>query len=529
MLLVTAARGNQGRLLTPKLIAAGVQFRACVQSEASAEALRALGVVDIVVGDQSDPAFLERATQGVTSIFHVGPACHPREREMGFAMIDAARAQGVGHFVFSSVLHAIVTDLVQHEIKRDIEEYLIASGLEFTILQPTNYMLPLKLQPAFADGVFRLSWSLDRRQSMIDLGDLTDAVMAVLSDPKRHAGATYELAGKGRYTAYDIRDVIAHVVGRKIDVEQIEPETYLRAVFGDFESAEFQHQTGVHRSITRYYSAHDFVGNPNVLTWLLGRAPTSFEDFVRAAYTDYTAGQETPAPSDDMLCAIEPEHPRRRGYMMSVTETDRPADTAASRTAAQESAPNLKFSHMGISVGDIMKMEDFYTRVLGFTVTDRGEAAGMTLVFLSRDPMDHHQIVLATGRPPEMPANVANAQYGASINQISFQMASIANLRMMYERLVAEGSAGLFPASHGIAWSVYAHDPEGNNLEFFVDSDWYISQPFLLPLDFAKSDDEILEETRVLCEASPGYEPYNDWRGRVARRMTTFVPAGAEG
>ena len=185
------------------------------------------------------------------------------------------------------------------------------------------------------------------------------------------------------------------------------------------------------------------------------------------------------------------------------------------------------FSHMGLSVGDIARMEDFYTRVLGFTVTDRGEAGGMTLVFLSRDPMDHHQIVLATGRPPEMPANIANAQYGASINQISFKMATIADLRSMYERLVAEESAGLFPASPGIAWSVYAHDPEGNNLEFFVDSDWYISQPFLLPLDFAKADDEIVEETRMLCQASPGYEPYGDWRGRVARRMTPYIPAPA--
>ena len=302
MLLVTAARGNQGRLLVPKLVAAGVPFRACVQSEASAEALRALGVSDVVVGDQSDPAFLERATRGVSSIFHVGPACHPREREMGFAMIDAARAQGVRHFVFSSVLHAIVTDLVQHEIKRDIEEYLIGSKLEFTILQPTNYMLPLKLRPAFVDGVFRLSWSLDRKQSMIDLGDLTDVVVAVLSDPQAHAGATYELAGAGRYTAYEIRDVIAGVVGREIGVEQIAPETYLRAVFGAFESAEFQHQTGVHRSITRYYSEHDFVGNPNVLTWLLGRAPTSFEEFTRSAYAAFASAREAPVAGDEMLC-----------------------------------------------------------------------------------------------------------------------------------------------------------------------------------------------------------------------------------
>ena len=72
------------------------------------------------------------------------------------------------------------------------------------------------------------------------------------------------------------------------------------------------------------------------------------------------------------------------------------------------------FSHMGLSVKDISKMEDFYTRVLGFTVTDRGHAGGMKLVFLSRDPMDHHQIVLASGRPAELPANTDNPQFGLS-------------------------------------------------------------------------------------------------------------------
>ena len=41
------------------------------------------------------------------------------------------------------------------------------------------------------------------------------------------------------------------------------------------------------------------------------------------------------------------------------------------------SAPNLAFSHMGLSVQDIARMEEFYTSVLGFTVTDRGAAAGL--------------------------------------------------------------------------------------------------------------------------------------------------------
>jgi uncharacterized protein YbjT (DUF2867 family) len=291
MILVTAGFGNQGRLLVPKLLAAGQPVRACVQSTASAESLRALGVQDVVVGDISEPATMTRAVQGVDKVYHVGPTVHPRERDMGFAMVDAARAEGVRHFVFSSVLHAITTDLVQHEIKRDVEEHLLSSGLEFTILQPSNYMLPLKLRPAFERGVFELSWSLDRRQSVVDLGDVTDVARTILTDSERHAGATYELVAPGRYTAHDLGAIIASVLGRPIEVRQIDADTYLRAWFGDADPVQFPHQAKVLRAISARYSSHDFIGNPNVLTWLLGRPPTTFEEYVRQQYAAFTRSE----------------------------------------------------------------------------------------------------------------------------------------------------------------------------------------------------------------------------------------------
>jgi catechol 2,3-dioxygenase len=193
-------------------------------------------------------------------------------------------------------------------------------------------------------------------------------------------------------------------------------------------------------------------------------------------------------------------------------------------TANSNKAPNLMFSHMGVSVRDTTRMMKFYTQVLGFTVTDKGDAGGMELYFLSRDPLDHHQIVIASGRPEVMPANTANPQFGPSINQISFRVATLADLRDLYGRLQAGGASSFFLANHGIAWSIYAHDPEGNNMEFFVDTDWYMTQPMLIPLDFSKTDQEIVDLTHSMCERSPGFEPYAEWRKKMAARMTMFVP-----
>lgn len=296
MILVTAAFGNQGKLLVPKLLAAGQQVRACVRSETSAEALHAMSAHDIVVGDISEPATMARAVRGVEKIYHVGPTVHPRERDMGFAIIDAARAEGVRHFVLSSVLHAITTYLIQHEIKRDIEEHLLSSGLEFTILQPSNYMLAWRLRPAFDRGVFELAWSLDRRQWMVDLGDVTDVVRIVLTDSEQHAGATYELVGPGRYTAYELGAIIAGVLERPIEVRHIAADTFLKDRFGDADLEQFPYESKVLRAIMTRYSSHDFIGNPNVLTWLLRRPPTTFEDFVRGQYAIFTRRHAQRAP-----------------------------------------------------------------------------------------------------------------------------------------------------------------------------------------------------------------------------------------
>lgn len=189
-------------------------------------------------------------------------------------------------------------------------------------------------------------------------------------------------------------------------------------------------------------------------------------------------------------------------------------------------APNLMFSHFGMATSNLEAMEDFYTRVLGFTVTDRGEVlGGMQLVFLSRDPNDHHQIVLVSGRPDNLPENPYHAQYGSVINQISFKVSSLQELRELNDILISEDVRSISPANHGIAWSIYCHDPDGNNLEFFVDSDWYFPQPFLDPLDFAKSNEEIVEETEELARKQHGFEMYTDWRQRLGARMNLFVPA----
>lgn len=181
--------------------------------------------------------------------------------------------------------------------------------------------------------------------------------------------------------------------------------------------------------------------------------------------------------------------------------------------------PHLNFSHLGICVTDIVKMEDFYTNVLGMTVTDRGNALDTDLVFLSRDPIDHHQIVLGTGRPKVLPENTANKMFGPVINQVSFKLSTLGELKELNQHLTSCYETEYIYANHGTAWSIYFPDPEGNLIETFVDTEWYIRQPVFEPLDLSLSDEEIMKQTLALCEKGQDFMPAKEWREQIAPEM----------
>jgi uncharacterized protein YbjT (DUF2867 family) len=289
MILVTAANGNQGRQLIPRLAKAGLAVRALCLNPANEAALRVLGATEIHCGDASDPSVMRRALVGVRSIYQVGPSAHPRERAMGLTAITEARAAGAQHFVYSSVLHPIVTSLVQHELKRDIEEALVESALNFTILQPADYMQVLRYADAFKSGEFNIAWNRDRRQALVDLADVTEVAARVLIEGEGHYGATYELSSRGCFTAWDIGEIIARVCGRDIRVSEVSPlERMMNHFRGQVPDDDTKYRLRVFTALREWYSGHDFVGNPNVLAMLLGRRPTTLEEFIRAEYLKLT-------------------------------------------------------------------------------------------------------------------------------------------------------------------------------------------------------------------------------------------------
>lgn len=175
-----------------------------------------------------------------------------------------------------------------------------------------------------------------------------------------------------------------------------------------------------------------------------------------------------------------------------------------------DQAPRMAFSHIGLYVVDMSTMVSFYTGVLGFSITDQAHIRGADLVFLSRDPDEHHQIVLVPGRDPHSPSTV---------NQISFRVVSLPELRRLHAQLVDREVPGLNPTNHGGSWSVYFLDPEGNRIELFAQTPWYMP-PVSVPLDFALSDEGIHDVTRAMVLATPGSMQRAEWRSQLQQRLS---------
>ena len=178
------------------------------------------------------------------------------------------------------------------------------------------------------------------------------------------------------------------------------------------------------------------------------------------------------------------------------------------------STPRLKLSHVTLAVRDIDRMVTFYTEVLGFEVSDRGEPlpGEGEMVFITQDPSEHHQIVLVESpEPPPRAFMLAD--------HLAFRTGTLDDLRAIGLRLAEAGIDSVIPISHGNAWSLYFTDPEGNGVECFVDSPFHVAQPYGDGLDLSTSDDEIEATTRGKVESLSGTQAFDAWRADMTQRL----------
>ncbi|MCB1487134.1 MAG: NmrA/HSCARG family protein [Bauldia sp.] len=211
---VTGATGQQGGAVARALLARGHKIRALTRNPSSdaAKALAKAGV-DVREGDFNHPATLTAAATGVDTAFVMSTpfeAGEEAEVRQGIAAIDAIKATGVGHVIYSSVASADKATGIPHfDSKYAVEQHLAASGLNYTISAPVWFMDNLFapwMVGALRDGTVAIALDKTKPLQQVAVEDI-GAFVATLAERreavfgKRYDIASDELTGEALTSA----------------------------------------------------------------------------------------------------------------------------------------------------------------------------------------------------------------------------------------------------------------------------------------------------------------------------------------
>ena len=163
----------------------------------------------------------------------------------------------------------------------------------------------------------------------------------------------------------------------------------------------------------------------------------------------------------------------------------------------------LSWSHAVLNVRDLDRMLDFYTGVLGFTISDRGPLGpnAPEIVFMSNDEDEHHQIAMVPMREGETAGN--------PLNHLAFRVESFDDVKSMHAKLGNEDTK-ILPLSHGNTLSLYFNDPEGNGLEVFWDTPWHVAQPQGEVWDPNLEQNDALAWVKETFDEEPSFAPQGE-------------------
>lgn len=185
----------------------------------------------------------------------------------------------------------------------------MVSPLNWTILKPTNFMdaYPVKLLSEMERPVIERLWTPEVENSVIALRDIADAIEKVVVEGERHYLAEYPLSGTMPVSDKAIIENIGRIIGKEIEIKRPTFEGGVerlvqflfgkgKAGAGDFEScAEGDLRGDICRDgaerLVLFYTRRGLKGSPNVLRWLLGREPTSVEEWIRLQLEEGAVGR----------------------------------------------------------------------------------------------------------------------------------------------------------------------------------------------------------------------------------------------
>lgn len=290
MILITGGSGKTGRAILQALVNRAQSVRVMTRNTALVPSLREGGATEVIVGDMRDLPTMLNAAAGCDAIYHICPNMHLDEVTIGGNVIRAAQDARVERIVYHSVLHPQAQEMPHHWNKLRVEKMLMTSGVRFTVLQPTAYYQNLlaNWSAIQQEGVLRLPYAADTRISLVDLDDVALIAAKVLCEAG-HDNAIYELAGTHGLRQSEVAATFADVLGRSVHMES-QPREEWAQLARTRGMSDYAIETLL--KMFEYYERFGMCGNPNVLTALLWREPTSLRAFIQRQFA---------APDNDII------------------------------------------------------------------------------------------------------------------------------------------------------------------------------------------------------------------------------------
>ena len=228
LVLVTGATGQQGGSVARRLLERGFRVRGITRDIDSDAAKQLTGLgAEMVRAEFTDAGSLSAALEGVDAIFAMTTpfeAGVDAETVQGVALVDAAAAAGVDHFVYSSVASADKATGVPHfDSKYGVEKHLAASDLRWSVIAPVYFMDNLffpDMLNVLKDGTYAIALPADLRLQQIATEDIGAFAAHVLANPEEFAGKRIDIAGD-ELSSRESADVLAGILGRPISVVEV--------------------------------------------------------------------------------------------------------------------------------------------------------------------------------------------------------------------------------------------------------------------------------------------------------------------
>jgi NAD(P)H dehydrogenase (quinone) len=230
---VTGATGQLGRLVVQDLLqtATAQDVVAIVRNAEKAADLAAQGV-EVRVAAYDDPAALVKALAGVDKLVFISGSEVGRRIRQHRNVIDAAKAASVQHVIYTSAPKATTTSLILAPDHKATEEYLAASGLDYTILRMNwyteNYLQQVETARQTGSVVAAVG---EGRVASATRADLAAGIVAVLTG-SGHEGQVYEFGGDYAWNFNELAAAISEVIGRPVTYQAVDGPTLIAILQG---------------------------------------------------------------------------------------------------------------------------------------------------------------------------------------------------------------------------------------------------------------------------------------------------------